>query len=276
MMKPVEFVVSKRFNMTISIVINADTRDGFDQDTSSTNGLFSGCKSVDFLVEGVKNKIAYFEGFDKEVIVYVDVHNLIPTEVYWELEQIADTIVLRKHTSEPLFNDSNYVRALQLASGDYIAHFDQDCAAFTESKQGIEYQIGLLEKYKYVSYPSYWSPNPVDDKSFDGLFWASTRYFMCKRETLDFEEIKKCFDYNYYIDKYKPARACPWTEHWLGAIAGKGNVFYPPINELYTVFCWNNYKTGTLAHLNGLPYNEVINFINGNGGLHYPADLTLR
>jgi hypothetical protein len=261
--------------MKISICINSDTRSGFEEEQSQATGLFSGCKSKDFLTEGVLNKIIFFEGFEKEVILFVDEHNKVPAELVAQIKEMVDTLVIRKHTGGHHFNDKNYLAALRLCTGDVIAHFDQDCAAFTESKEGVEKIISWLNEWKYVSYPSHWSPKPVDDKSFNYV-WCSTRFFICKRETIDFAEIEKCLnDYDYFCDTYKPSRICHWTEHIIGLSAGS-SVYYPPLQNPFTIFCWNNYKTGTLKHLNELPYNEVINFINQNGGLHYPADLTLR
>jgi len=260
--------------MKVSVTINVDTRDGFEQPQSEANGLFSGCKSKDFLIEGVKNKIKFFDGFDKEIIVFVDVHQQVPIDVLQELQGIADTVVLRKHTNEPLFNDYNYLRTLQMASGDIICHTDQDTAAFVPNKNGVDLLIKYLDDYKYVSYPSYWHPAPVDDSTFN-YRWVSTRFFMCKKETLDFEEIKRCFDYDYYRTKYNPSRVCGWMEHWLGNIAGS-SVMYPPLQKDYLIFCWNNYKVGVLEQLNNMTFDEVVNFVNSNGGLHYPCDLTLK
>ena len=58
--------------MRISIVINADTRQ--ERDTFGGNNL-TGCVSRDFLVDGVINKIKAFDGFEKEVISFIDEHH---------------------------------------------------------------------------------------------------------------------------------------------------------------------------------------------------------
>jgi hypothetical protein len=262
--------------MKISIVVNADTRDGFQSQETSANQMFDGCKSADFLTEGIINKRAFFSGFDTEVIVYVDEHNKIPTAILDRLQILADCVVIRKHTTENNFNDWNYYRALSLASGDIIVHFDQDSAAFTSGKKPIENLIELLESYDYISYPSYWSPLPVIDASFDHV-WSSTRFFMCKRETIDFAELKKCFDYDYWIKTYPVNRRCPWMEHWLGSMAkynGKG-VYYPPMNiDNYCIFSWGNYKQGTLRQLNDMPYSELRSWLNDHP-IHYPNDVNV-
>jgi hypothetical protein len=268
----------------ISVVINCDSRSGFqNQETSATN-TFEGCRSIDFLIDGVRNKIKFFEGFEKEVILFIDEHEILPREVVDELRFMVDTLVIRKHSKRfgdivqyDKFNDLNYLAALQLARGEYVAHFDQDCAAFTPNKQSVENLLYMLNQFEYVSYPSPHSPVAVHDLSFDYV-WASTRFFMCKRESLDFTEIQKCLvDSDYLYSKYPASRACPWLEHILGLITkykGKG-VYYPPIDlDNLAIFCWNKYKAGTLKSLNEMNYQEVKDYINRAGGIHYPNEVT--
>lgn len=261
--------------MKISIVINSDTRTGFEYDISNAESTFNGCVSVDFILYNIENKRKFFEGFDVEIIMFIDEHIKIPAYVLEQINGIPDVLVIRKHTNETNFNDWNYIKALQLATGDYIAHFDQDTAAFTSTPKVIEGMINLLEQVDYVSYPSYWSPYPVHDDSFDHV-WASTRMFMCKRETLDFPEIIKCQnDYDYWCSTYPVNRKCHWLEHILGSISkykGKG-VFYPPMElDLYTIFSWGSYRKGTLQKLNNMSYEDVIKHIKAWGGISYPCD----
>jgi len=254
--------------MLISLVINCDTR----PERSSVDKMFSGVVNEDFLTDGLFNKIKFFEGFDLEVIMYVDEHLPIPEETLNYIRSLATTVVIRKHTEEHLFNDLNYVRALQMATGDIIRHFDQDTAAFTGSKESVDFLIGLLDKYAYVSYPSHWSPIAVKDDSFN-YRWASTRFFMCKKETLNFPEIVKCLtDYEYFCQAYSPSRICPWLEHVLGLIADS-NVFYPPIEtEKYSIFSWGSYDKYILRRLNELPYEEIKKFVYEKK-IQYPVDL---
>ena len=254
--------------MKISAVINVDTRPQRD----SIDSMFNGVCNSEFLIDGVKNKIKFLEGFYKEIIVYVDQHLPIPYDKLLELRSIADTLVIRKHTNEPSFNDWNYIRALQMASCDIIIHFDQDCAAFSSSKESVQEMIDLLESYDYVSYPSHWSPNAVIDESFN-YRWVSTRFFLCKRQTLNFQEIIKCLtDYDYFCNTYKPSRACPWTEHFLGLISNS-NVFYPPIQlDKLAIFSWGSYKTGTLSELNNMGYEQIKGWV-ASRGIRYPNDL---
>lgn len=281
----------------ISIVINCDTRDGFQSESTSASTMFEGCRSMDFLVDGIINKIKFFDGFEKEVILFVDEHNPIPEEVMWGVRQFigVTTLAIRKHTNENSFNDLNYLRALQLASGDIVVHFDQDTAAFARNPLVVDDMIKLLQAdiYDYISYPSKWSPRPVDDPSFD-YDWISTRFFMCKKETLNFPEIYRCLkDADYFNREYAASRHCNWLEHILGRIAkyrnqsmvfsnppqppiqhNKRPVFYPPMDlDNYAIFSWSHYKTGTLAKLNDMPYDEVKAYIEAAGGVNYPCDV---
>lgn len=244
----------------ISIVINCDTRD----ERGEQGGLFNGAVNMDFLTDGVYNKIKFFEGFDKEVILFIDKHNEIPKDVLDYVYSICDTVVVRRHTHEHAFNDYNYLSALSLARGKYIAHFDQDTAAFTSSTEPIQNIINLLEDYRFVSYPSYWSPNAVHDPSFGGRMWASTRFFMCKRETLKFDVLKACIEEPEWAYKTfgDVPRRCNWLEHFL-TLANNNSVYYPPLQtEKYTIFTWERYERWTLKRLNELPYEEIFNWHN--------------
>ncbi len=259
--------------MRLSIIINADTRP--QRDSFGGNNLMGVCNS-DFLIDGVLNKQKFFEGFDIETVLFVDEHGTLDTDTLNKLKEITDTLVIRKHTEWNLYADDYYIQALELARGDYVFHFDQDTAAFTSSQEPINYLIGLLEQYDYVSYPSHWSPIAVHDESFDYV-WASTRFFCCKRETLDFTELRKCLgDYEYAFATYPASRKLGWTEHYLGLIAkykGKG-VFYPPMEyDKYLIFCWGRYQNGLLKELNNNNYNGVLPFVLSRGGVQYPCDI---
>ena len=254
--------------MKISAVINVDSRPQRD----SIDSMFHGVCNPEFWIDGVKNKIKFLEDFDKEIILYVDEHLPIPFDKLLELRAITDTLIIRKHTNEHSFNDWNFIRALQMASGDIVMHFDQDCAAFSSSKESVQEMIDLLESYDYVRYPSHWSPNAVIDESFN-YRWVSTRFFICKRQTLNFPEIIKCLtDYDYFCNTYKPSRACPWTEHFLGLISNS-NVFYPPIQfDKLAIFSWGSYKSGLLDELNNKSYDEIREWLRVHP-IVYPNDI---
>lgn len=263
--------------MKLSIVLNCDTRNGFQNESSKATGLFNGCTSEDFLVDSTLNKIKFFDGFDKEIILHIDRHNDVPIHILEKLQEITDCLVIRKHTHETKFNDNSYVRVLSLATGDIICHWDQDTAAFASSKQEVEKLISLLDSHTCVSYPSPFSPNPDVNDSYD-YWWCSTRCFMCKREWLDLKELKKCLDDSDYLySKYPASVKNPWTEHCIGLLAkynGNG-VYYPKIEtDKYSIFSWGSYRKGLLKELNNLPYDQVKDFINQHG-IHYPCDINI-
>lgn len=256
----------------LSIVINCDTREEKNEQT----GLLGGVANFDFLTDGIFNKVKFFDGFDKEIIIFIDEHLQVLEKTLEYLRSIVDTLVIRKHTHEEKFNDYNYLSALSLARGEYVVHFDQDVSAFTSNQETVQEMIDLLEIYDYVSYPSHWSPFPTHDPNYD-YYWCSTRFFMCKRDTLDFTEIKKCLqDMDYLYSKYPASVRNPWLEHILALISkytGKG-IFYPPINyDKLSIFTWESYETYTLRRLNELPYWEIKKWIIDKGGIFYPNNL---
>jgi hypothetical protein len=254
----------------ISVIINADTRN----ENPHAEHMLNGCASHDFLTHGVLNKIKFFEHFHIEVILFIDEHSPVANL------DLPDNVkvVISPHKQQPKFNDYNYINALSLAQGDIIAHFDQDCAAFTSGPEHVNYLIGLLDTYDYVSYPARHSPFPVHDETFD-YTWVSTRFFMCRRETLNLPEITKCIqDADYLYDKYPATRRCPWTEHVLGLISkysGRG-VFYPPMHSDFTIFCWKRYRPGTLQRLNSIPFSDIRHQITLWGDIQYPCDIEIR
>lgn len=258
----------------ISIVINADTR----SENSTAEHMFNGCVNEDFLIDGVINKIKFFDGFDKEVILFIDEHNIIPKQLLSDLRYLVDTLVVRTHTHEHAFNDLNYLAALHLARGKYICHFDQDTAAFRGRYIAISSFIKMLDFYSFVSYPSHWYPRAVHDESFGKRTWASTRFFMCKRETLKFDVLRACIDepewaYKTFGDS---PRRCNWLEHFL-SLSNNDSVYYPPMNsDDCRIFSWGNYKKGTLNMLNKMKYEDVVNWIAEQGGINYPVDVTIK
>jgi hypothetical protein len=258
--------------MLISLIINCDTR----PERNNDNGLFNGVVDRDFLTDGILNKQLFFKGFDIETIVFIDKIEEIPTETLDYLYQICTTVVVRKHTEENKFNDNNYVSALSLARGEIICHVDQDVNLFTNYKESVQGMINLLDNYDYVCYPSHWSPNPTHDPRYD-YYWASTRFFFCKRETLDITEIKKCLsDSDYLYGKYPASVRTPWTEHICALISkytGKG-VFYPPIEmDKRIVFTWSSYKKGVIKKLNESSYDDVKKYVEECGNIQYPVDI---
>ena len=256
----------------LSIIINCDTR----PEKATADGLFSGTSNLDYLTDGIFNKLKFFKDFDTECIVFIDEHLPVPDKTLEYLRSLASTVVIRKHTHEESFNDYNYLSALQLARGQYVAHFDQDTACFTSNSEPIHKMIRSLDQVKFVSYPSYWSPRAVDDPSFGKRTWASTRFFICKRETLKFDELRACIvEPNYGYEKYGDSpRRCNWLEHFL-TLTNNDSCFYPPMEiDNYTIFSWGKYEQYTLRRLNELAYTEIRQWLN-NHPIVYPNDIHL-
>lgn len=274
----------------ISIVINLDTRHGFLEETTTAEIMLKGARSLDFLVEGVINKEIFFRDFNFEILLYIDYHEQLPEETMSKLigmlnnKRIA-SITFNNHREYfnryeyyPKFNDLNYLMAISQARGEYVVHFDADVAAFLNDKSVIDNWLKLLDDktYDYISYPSLFSPNAVNDPAFDYM-WASTRFFICKRDTFRYDEILKCLcDSNYLYGTYGDReRKCPWFEHIISLIRGGNRVWYPPIEyDRCMIFSWNYYKKGTIARLQNMPYDETKKFILSKGGINYPNDVS--
>ena len=262
--------------MKLSVIINVDTRPS----KGEHEGLFAGTVSRDYLVDGLLNKKKFFQGFDCEFIVFIDEHQKVDALTLDTLREHADTIVLSKHSKhyrgiEPFgpFNDINYLRAFAMARGNTICHFDQDVAAFTSGKEVVENLLTLVEsgQHKFVCYPSIHSPHPVHDDSFQNKWWASTRFFICKRAAIDLTALEKCImEPQWGYQTYgTPPRQCPWTEHFLGLMNGF-SVYYPPVElDKWAVFPWAKYTQGTLAKLNQMPYGDIAKRLYESGGLPY-------
>lgn len=255
----------------ISIVINADTR----PENLRATEMFKGVVCPEFLVDGVYNKIKFFDSVpDKEVILFVDLHNEIPENDLKYIREMCNVVCIRKHTNEHAFNDFNYLSAMSLARGKYIAKFDQDTAAFTSGHEPIQRMIDWLEEYKFVSYPSYWSPNAVTDPSFGSRTWASTRFFMTKRENIQFDNLRKCLEnadwaYETYGDSPKK---CNWMEHFL-TLTNNDSCYYPPMDiDNYCVFSWGSYDNYILRRLNEYCYEQIRQWLH-NHPIGYPNDV---
>lgn len=255
----------------MSIIINADNRHGYKNQSSSIGefgeGSLQGVRSLDFLTEGVRNKINYFRGHEIQCILYIDKHSEIEQELMQEMESIVypcgnnSKIVIKEHDRvRHKWNDYIYLEALKLAEGDYVVHFDQDTTCFrTDECDIVDAYVDLLETYKYICQP--W--DGVGDK----MNHASTRFFICKRETLDFQVIENALHINPLYGKHNPC-----AEYTLGILAGEGNVLYPPReDEKYIIFSWVKYFSGTLKKLNEMNPEDTLKYIF-NLGICGPND----
>jgi hypothetical protein len=268
-------------------VINGDTRPGvFDPGHVGETRTIS----IDYLKEGVDNKLNFFRGYEIESYLYVDIHEPLGKEDLWDISQRVDDLILHKHNEsyqdKDYFTghiDLNILNVLIQARGDYVAHFDWDMAAFRKNGSNvIDTWIGWLKegRYDYICYPSKFSPRTVNDPSFT-YDWASSRFFLCKRDTLDHTEILKCLnDSKYLFNTYAPedTRKCYWLEHIQGMMAGKGKVFYPPMQiGDHMIFSWyNKYFNGVFGALNKMSYGEVVRYVQSCSGIHYPCDVVGR
>lgn len=250
--------------MRISLVVNCDTRPARD----NAGAMLDGVASRDFLIEGLRNKKKFLDGFDVETILWVDEHEPISSDLYNELHQICDRLVISKHSKKyrnidnfQPFNDINYLQALSLARGEIICHFDQDMAAFVRGPEYISSMIDTLmsRKYKYICYPSTDSPKCVNDPRFGRHMWASTRFFMCLKTTFDATELENAIwnPDTLYVKYGRPDSVNDWTEHFLGVAAGGENVFYPPVSNHFLVFPWFKYKDGVLGKLNQMDFDSI-------------------
>ena len=258
----------------ISLVINLDTRPGLyaDSFTWGDDGkpTMNGVRSVDFLLEGVEQKVEFFRGNELELVLFIDEVEPIGG-LLDEVKEMANALapenkVVCKRTDHTRhrWNDYNYLEALSLATGDYVAHFDADSNAYREDESPvIEDYFELLEEYSYVCYPTIEEYND---------WHASTRFFICERETLDLEEAERCMDPQYLVSHYgwKGEAHFPCMEHILGAMEG-GNVHYPRPTDDYAIFSWARYHRGTIARLNEMPFRDVAKYLEDCGGAHLGA-----
>lgn len=237
----------------ISLVINVDNRPGSDRDKFAVgdcgNDLHAGVRSNDFLTHGIFNKIRFFEGHEIEVIVYIDQHETTVVTDEIDFGQVVNFHFYKHDHSHPRWNDFNYLRALRLAKGDYIAHFDQDMAAYRRvGVDPVGHFVKSLETHSFICYPI--NEPPID-------MHASTRFFMCKRETLDFNLMEKALTNDAFRDSLGHM---PCLEHIMGALFG--GVYYPTPNyDKYMIFSWSTYYKGLMKRLEELPYDQVKDYI---------------
>lgn len=266
----------------ISVIVNLDSRAGVGDSVSTFTGHNDGARSWDFFTHGLENKRKFFAGFDHEIIAYIDETVRIPDEILNRVRELADCVVIRKHFNDyrdcapfNLANDIRFMQALMMATGETIVHFDADCAVFARDKGAVEKWLQHLDTHKFVSYPSQWSPRPVDDASFGPHTWASTRSFACRRSTLQFDEIERSLrEPEWMWAKYgEPLRRLNWMEHTLARLNGD-SVIYPPRDDAnLLMFCWSRYVAGTLERLNSQEFDEVYGYVHACTGIHYPNDV---
>jgi len=290
------FVVTDTNMVDIGIVINLDTRPGYTDEVAYC-GMHGGggCRSIDFFTDNVLNKIHFFRGYTTEVTLYIHVIEDITIELWHSLIKMMDdklihNLALNRDSKlfmgKPIrqFHDTMYLNAMMLSRAKYIAHFDADSAAYRRNDCDIIDQIiNWIEsdQYDIVSYPTIHSPMEGPNQCLPGdpeYLWASTRFFFCKREFLNYNGFVRLFDDAYWIEQHKgkPHRYPNVTEQILGFMAGPGRVLYPPkdLNN-FMIFCWHRYNRGTIGSLNEFSYDEVYDFvINRCGGINGACDVS--
>lgn len=259
--------------MKISLVINTDTRPVCNQ----FEGMWKGVRSRDFLTHGVRNKKAFFNGFDIETIVHCDEHEPLTPEQYEELHSLCDCLVIRKHSkyyrgANPFnaFNDISYIQALSMSRGTHVVHVDQDMAMFTADGSIVEWMAYEIDNgpWRAVSYPSVNSPAPAHAPEYGNKWWCSTRFFMVKREELDFTTLERAVMQNdwFYNAFDRPPRINPWLEQFLGVMLGYKVLYPSPDVDRWCVFPWMTYRDGLLEKMGNLPYSEIAAAIHRCGG----------
>ncbi len=261
----------------ISLVINIDTRPG-----TGSSAMGDGVRSSELRLASVANKINFLKGFKHEVIVFVDEHEPLSRTELDHLKAMSNVLVVRKHSNyyrgEDPFrapNDLNYLEALSLARGTHILHCDQDCAAFARDEQVIHDLLKLTEEHAFVCYPSPVWPRPlrlpVKDPSYgERQSWASTRFFLCKTEWVGLRTLRRAIENpDWFWDSLRLERRHDWTEHFLAASSG-WSTHYPKWDaDHLMVWCWEQYKEGTLSRLNQMPYDQVKAQVDDWGGVSY-------
>lgn len=258
----------------ISVLINMDTRPVHPE----FQGMWNGVRSRDFIsAAAIINKRKFFEGYPIEICCHVDCHEDLTNKEFDVLYAHADAVTVRRHSKhyrgfEPFnaFNDVNYLQTFAMARGDYVAHFDQDVAAFKGSKDVLDWMFEQIDSgaYKFVCYPSPHSPHPCVAPNYEGKFWASTRFFLTKRDSIKLDDLERAIrDNKWFFEKYgTPPVVNPWTEAFLSQM-NDWSVIYPPVVlHQWAVFPWTRYKDGTLEKMNGLSYPQIHAALERAGG----------
>ncbi len=245
----------------ISLVINCDSRVGYKNEVSTVGdfgqGSLQGVRSTDLLTHGVQQKINFFRGYDIQVILYIDRHEDISQDV---MDEIESTVHACSNNSKIIFKENDRTKYKWNDRIYYVCHMDGDANCYrTDECDIVDRYVDWLDTYKYVCQP--W------DGVGNEMYHASTRFFICKRETLE-SAFKTDLLANPYMGKHSPC-----LEFALGYHAGEGNVLYPQReDENYIVFSWARYYQGTLAMLNKMHPSDVLEYIIKGLGIHGAND----
>lgn len=231
------------------------------------------------MTSGIIQKVRFFRGHEVQLVVVVDEHEKVPRDLVERAceESGASEVILKigpqDHVS-PRWNDRLYLSSLALATFPMVVHFDQDCNAYrSDESTFIEDAVRKLDgDLKFICQPSDLTADIHNMNHF-----ASTRFFMCKRETVDIEEWWRCLDTPYLLSKYGvdtsrfPIPCC--LEQIIGCINGhKVEYPYDPDRLDTLIFSWSRYHSGVIEKLNSLPFDEVRDIVVNRFGICGPSD----
>lgn len=255
--------------MKICNLITCDTRPGaaddFHEIKDYGSGNLMGCHSLDFLTHGVVAKNRYLAGYDRETILCVDIHDPIPQKIRDEIDRLKEAgeiqkVIATTHSkSAHRWNDFIYISAYRQIPSDctHVAKWDGDCIGYKGEDVDMvgQYLRHLAEGYKYVC-----QQTPLAGWEHK-MFWASSRFFFCERETINIDEIERCLNDGYRA-KRLPGLHLPCAEHIMGALSGEGSVLYPPSdNGKGVIWSWVHYYSGIIEKLNSMSYDEVKKYV---------------
>lgn len=263
--------------MKLSHIVTADTRTGWLADSCKIGEYgkvnLEGCRSVDFITEATIARQRFLESplvDEVETIICIDVHEPIPSWVYERLFEISNCYVVtdQHDRHRHRWNDYIYIHALRQATGDLVAKWDGDCIGYRHPDFDVlTYYFDFLSNgAAYVCQQTKLIPE------VEPMWWASTRFFLCRRETLDLDEAARCIDDDYRRAKYGP-KHCPCLEHCLGLMCGERVIYPPEKNSDFIVWNWVQYYLNCIPKLNNMPYADILQYVHDCGDVHGASDL---
>lgn len=171
----------------------------------------------------------------------------------------------------PRWNDIVLLQPIFRAQGKYCVHIDADVSAFRPDSFDIQKEyLDRLDsgEVKFICQPSVLTPQQ------HGMRHASTRWTIFRKDVLDWDEVQRMLNDSYRISRIGNHHL-PCLEHLMGFLAGEGMVDYPKTEDFREniIFSWVLYHRGTLAKLNRMTYDEVMQYVRDCGGTCGPNDL---
>lgn len=266
--------------MKVTQVILADTRPGWLSDSCFIGEYgkqnLEGCRSIDFMTDAVIAKKWFIESElvdDSRVSLLVDEHEPITPALDELAAKVGDFVsVSNWNRSDHRWYDKIQIRALRMGietGADVIVKWDGDCIGYR--REGFDFFAHALELMDKTGAAYICQSTPLNPDEH-GMKHASTRFFLCRAETLDLDKAEWLLD-DFQRAKTFPCRHLPCLEHILGAMAGD-RVCYPKSDyDNWVVWSWVKYFKGTIAKLNAATYGQVLGYIEDCGGVHGASDL---